>query len=152
MLGSTGSLISEGVIEGYEFRTLMINGFHVHDITVIGPISLSTRIPLYLETLRDALPPYYFCIVDNIAGFENTISYDDIRQLDRILIDHGIRKFFGATITKDMGYAKIVKLAQANMDEIGLEGMVIEAPDRAAAEAFIFEKLQQAAAERDGTA
>jgi len=142
-LGAT--LVSEGAVEGYEFSTLKYKGFRVHDIKVVGPIDLKTRIPLYHETLRHSVPPYFFCIVDNAAGFDNDFTYNDIQVLDRILTDHGITRFYGATITMDDGYTKLVKLAQTNMDGIGMAGEVIEVMNRASAEAFISQKIDAAA-------
>lgn len=139
-----GKLIFRGAVDSYEFSTFDLAGLRLHDIRIVGPINLETRLPLYRETLRHAIPPDYFCIVDNSAGFENDISYDDIQVLDRYLIDHGIRRFFGATITKDGGYGKIVKLAQANMDQIGLDGAVIKVRTRREAETFITERIEQA--------
>lgn len=123
-------------------------GFRVHDVVITGPINLTTRIPLYHETLRLAVAPHFFCIVDNSAGFENNITYDDIQLLDGILWEHGIRTFYGATITKDAGYSKIVKLAQANMEHVGLDGALIEVRRRTAAENFIRDRIAEEAARR----
>lgn len=149
MIRSMGSAVAQGSSKSYDFSTFEIDGFRVHDITVTGPINLSTRTPLYVETLKFSVPPHYFCIVDNTQGFENNFTYDDIMQLDRLLFDHGIRFFFGATITRDSGYNKMVKLAQENMGEIGMGGTVIEVPDRASAETFIFSKIDEVATARD---
>ncbi len=150
MIDSGATVVFNGAVESYKFTTFRVNGFYLHDIEVVGPIDLRVRVPLYHETLRHSLPPYYFCIIDNSAAHENTVSFADIKVLDQILIDYGIEYYFGAIITKDLGYPNIIKLAQENLDSIGIRSELLQVLDRAAAEAFILEKIGVAAAVRDG--
>jgi len=150
MMDGEAEVVFRGTVESYTFATHRVNGFHLHEIAVVGPIDRRVRIPLYHETLRHSLPPYYFCIIDNSAGHENTVTFDDIRLLDNILLDHGIEYYYGAVITKDQGYPNIIKLAQENLDSVGIRAELVQVEDRAAAEAFINEKLAEAAALRDG--
>jgi len=150
MIDGEAEVVFRGAVESYTFATYRVNGFHLHEIEVVGPIDLRVRIPLYHETLRHSLPPYYFCIIDNSAGHENTVTFDDIRVLDNILIEYGIEYYYGAVITRDLGYPNIIKLAQENLDSVGIESQLVQVQDRLAAEAFINEKLAEAAALRDG--
>ena len=91
-------------------------------------------------------PPYYFCIIDNLAGHENTVTFSDLIQLDQILSDGGIRYYYGASITRDTGYRGIVSLAQENLDSLGIRNELVQVYDRQTAEAFIREKIAEAAA------
>lgn len=144
-----GTLVTQGTVESYEYRIFRLAGFCFNDTRVSGPINLQTRLQLYRETLPHVVGGRYFGLLDNSEGFENDFSLDAIRQLDRLLIDRGVRTYFGATVTKDKGYSKIVKLAQTNMETIGLDGAVIKVPDRATALQFICDRINEAAAERD---
>ena len=144
-----GILIEQGTVESYEYKVIELSGFRYNDTRVIGPINLETRLQLYGRTLPHVIAGRYFGVLDNTAGFENDFSYDAIKQVDRLLVDHGITHYCGATITKDVGYSKLVKLAQTNMETIGLNGDLIRVPNHEAALVFIMEKIAAAAAERD---
>lgn len=143
------NVVFQGAVESYTFTTVRVKGFHLHEIEVVGPIDLRVRIPLYHETLRHSLAPYYFCIIDNSAGHENSVTFDDIKRLDRILIDHGIEHYYGAVITKDQGYQNIIKLAQENLASVGIKSQLVQVKKRAAADVFIREKIDEAAALRE---
>lgn len=151
MLTDAGAtVVFNGAVRSYKFTTFRVKGFHLHDIKVVGPIDLKTRIPLYQETVRHSLPPHYFCIIDNLAGHENTVTFDDLKELDQILVDGGIKYYYGASITKDQGYSSIVKLAQENLDSLGVQSELVQVQDRAAAEAFIARKIDEVAGAHDG--
>lgn len=152
MIDGRPTVVFKGALESYTFTTFRVKGFHLHEIEVVGPIDLRVRIPLYHETLRHSLPPNYFCIIDNLAGHENTVTFKDIRLLDEILVDHDIKYYYGAVITNDRGYPNIIKLAQENLDSVGIKSELVQVPTRAAAEAFINEKIAEAAALRDRNA
>jgi|GEM_PF-1789909 len=141
-----GVLVTQGTVESYAYGIYERSGFRFSYTRVVGPIDLQTRIQLYRAILPHTIAPNYFGILDNSAGYENDFSLDAIKLLDGMLVDHGIRTYFGATITKDQGYSKIVKLAQTNMDTVGLDGALIRVRDRAAALDFIHEKIAEAAA------
>lgn len=143
-----GTLIEQGTVESYEYKVIELNGFRYNDTKVIGPINLETRLHLYGRTLPYVVAGRYFGILDNTDGFENDFSYDAIKQVDRFLVDHGITHYCGATITKDVGYSKLVKLAQTNMETIGLNGSLVRVPSHAMAVAFIQEKIAEAASPR----
>lgn len=135
------SLVAEGSVESYAFRIFERAGFRFSYTQVVGPINLNTRVQLYRQTLPFVVAGTYFGILDNSEGFENDFCLEAIQFLDTILINRGVRKYFGATITSDGGYSKIVKLAQTNMETVGLEGAVITVPNSAAALDFILGKI-----------
>ncbi len=141
-----GTLVTQGSDESYEYGIYERLGFRFSYTRVTGPINLDTRIQLYRAILPHAIAPAYFGVLDNSAGFENDFSLSAIKLLDGMLLDRGIRVYFGATITKDRGYSKIVKLAQTNMETVGLDGALIRVGDRASALDFIHGKIAEAAA------
>lgn len=149
MIDSNTPVIHRGAMKSYRYTTYLVNGFHFHDIEVVGPIDLETRIPLYRATARHSLPPHYFCIIDNSAGHENIVTLDDLKQLDEILSNAGIRFYYGASITIDPGYHGIVNLAHENLQSLGIKNELIQTYNRGAAEAFIKAKIDAAAAARD---
>lgn len=144
-----GKLVVAGSVESYEFRIYERSGFRFNDTKVVGPITLRTRLALYRETLPYVVTGNYFGMLDNSEGFENDFPYEAIRQLDEFLIGSGLKTYYGATVTKDGGYSKIIKLAQTNMETIGLDGLVVKVPDRVAAQNFIFSKIDEFAAARE---
>lgn len=146
MIVSEADIVFRGAVESYTFTTVRVKGYHLHDIEVVGPIDLRRRVPLYHETVRHSLPPHYFCIIDNLAGHENTVTFDNIRQLDQILKAGGIEYYYGASVTKDQGYSSIVKLAQEHLESIGITSELVQVQDRAAAEAFILKKIDEVTA------
>ncbi|RVU39006.1 hypothetical protein EOI86_07040 [Hwanghaeella grinnelliae] len=149
MIGSGANVVFNGAVESYTFTTFRVKGFHLHEIKVVGPIDLRVRIPLYHETLRHSLPPHYFCIIDNSAGHENTVTFEDIRLLDNILLEGGIEFYYGAIISKDQGYPNIIKLAEENLYTVGIKNELLQVEDRPSAEAFINQKIAEVAALRD---
>lgn len=144
-----GTLIEQGTVASYEYNVIELSGFRYNDTKVIGPINLETRFQLYARTLPHVVAGRYFGILDNRAGFENDFSYDAIKQVDRLLVDNGITHYYGATITKDVGYSKLVKLAQTNMESMGLHGDLIRVPSHAMAVTFMLEKIAEAGSELD---
>lgn len=143
-----GTLVEQGAVESYEYKVIELSGFRFNDTKVIGPINLGTRVQLYGKTLPYVVAGNYFGILDNTAGYENDFSYDAIKQVDRLLVDHGVKRYCGATITKDVGYSKLVKLAQTNMETVGMDGVLVRVPSHDAALTFILDKIAEAAAAR----
>ena len=82
------------------------------------------------------------CILDNRENHPNTFSLNDIKILDNIVIAAGVKTFYGATITFDKMYEKIVKLANLNINFTGLNGEVMTTDDPVKAEQYIFAKMK----------
>ncbi|RVU39007.1 hypothetical protein EOI86_07045 [Hwanghaeella grinnelliae] len=144
-----GTLIEQGTVTSYEYKIIELSGFRYNDTKVIGPINLETRLQLYSRTLPHMVSGQYFGILDNTAGFENDFSFDAIKQVDHLLLDQGVTHYCGATITNDVGYSKLIKLAQTYMETIGLNGALIRVPNYEDAKAFVLEKIAAAATARD---
>lgn len=136
-----GELIEAGSTPGFEFASYRHGAQVLHRIKVVDSISLKERIPLYYMTLALTPADTYFCILDNSGRHHNSISFEDIRFLDQLLLDAGIATFYGATITLDAGYRDIVELANANVENIGLQGKLMTTHSPGEAEAFIIEML-----------
>ena len=83
-----------------------------------------------------------YCILDNRENHPNTFSLNDIKILDNIVIAAGVKTFYGATITFDKMYEKIVKLANLNINFTGLNGEVMTTDDPVKAEQYIFAKMK----------
>ncbi len=132
------------VIPSYEFVSVRVGSEVVHRIRVTGPINLERRLPLYAATLAVNPSSRYFCILDNREGFENDLTYADIKQLDQLLVDAGIECFYGVTVTSDKAYQQIVEIANVNVGVVGLGGELLSVTDMQVAEEFIADKLQQA--------
>lgn len=142
---STEEVTAEGtrVIPSYQFSSVRAGSEIVHRIRVTGPIDLERRLPLYAATLAANPSSRYFCILDNREGFENDLSFADIKQLDQLLVDAGIECVYGATVTSDKVYQQIVEIANVNVGVAGLRGELVSATDMQVAEQFIADKLRQ---------
>ncbi|WP_193171073.1 hypothetical protein [Nisaea nitritireducens] len=136
-----GELIETGSTPGFEFASYRHGPHVLHRIKVVGPIGLKERIPLYHKTLALTPDDTYFCILDNSERHNNSFSFEDIRFLDQMLLDAGIATFYGATITLDAGYRDIVELANANVENVGLNGKLMTTHSPEEAETFIMEML-----------
>ena len=137
-----GKVVASGRLPSYDYQSVEYAGEIVHRITVKGPIDLEHRLPLYQETLAINQTSNYFCILDNSDGHENTLSRSDMVLLDSILVEGGIKNFYGVTITTDPSYAGIVKLAGYSAEASRLNAEMLATPDPAEAERFILEKLE----------
>lgn len=137
-----GTVVASGSLPGFDYVCTRYGREIVHRITVTGQIDVETRLPLYQATLAVNETSNYFCILDNSAGYENSFTYPDIVLLDSLLIEAGIDHFYGATITTDPDYAKLVKLANDSAETTPMETELLAARDLAEAEAFIMEKLR----------
>jgi len=131
--------VHEATIPSYCFRSIIVGTSILHDIKVVGAISLAERLPLYRETVRISGPGRYFCILDNTENHENLLSFSDIRRLDNYLKVSGITESHGVTVTTDEAYAQLVSLAKTNMQLFGLDGSLYATPCRADAERFILD-------------
>jgi len=140
-----GTILASGKFPGFEFISIKFADEVVHKITVTDKIDLEKRLPLYRETLAINPSNKYFCILDNSDGHENVFSYPDIVILDNLLIEAGIKYFYGATITSDPAYQKLVKLATHNARMSKLEGDLLATADPAEAEKFITDKINSLA-------
>lgn len=141
MLDRPGVLIGDGSMAGFVFASYRHGPHVVHRISVVGPVGLKERIPLYRATLALTPADTYFCILDNSARYYNSLSFEDIKLLDTLLMDAGIATFYGATITLDAGYREIVELAKANVTNVGLNGKLMTTAIPEEAEAFIAEMI-----------
>ncbi len=131
------------IIPSYEFVSVPVGPEVVHRIRVTGPIDLARRLPLYDATLAVNPSSRYFCVLDNRGGFENNLTYADIKRLDEKLVEAGIACFYGATVTVDRGYQQIVDIANVNIGVAGLRGELLSTSDMETAEQFIADKLRQ---------
>ena len=136
-----GVVIAAESLPSFEFQSIRYAGEVVHKVKVTGMINLERRLPLYHRTLAANQSHNFFCILDNSGGHENTLSLQDMVLLDRILIEGGIRNFYGAIITKDPNYEGIVKLASYSAETSGMEVELLATGDPSEAERFILEKL-----------
>ncbi len=139
-----GELVESRSLPSYELSTYQHRDERLHRIRVTDAISLNERITLYINVLELNTTRTIFCILDNSAGHENNFSYQDIKFLDGMLIDYGITHFYGATITYDQNYPALVKVANANAAESGMQCDLIATSDPAVAETFILGKLESA--------
>lgn len=137
------TLIESGTLESYEYAAYRYDDRHLYRIRVTGPISLKQRLPLYRKILSINTNDTIFCVVDNSAGHENQFTFDDIRYLDDLLLEAGIRYFFGATVTQDAGYSSLVELANTNAKHIQLGGALIAAVSAEEAEDFILSRIRE---------
>jgi len=136
-----GTVVASGTLPSFIYESVKFGDSVLHRIEVTGPINLAVRIPLYKKTLETAHSSDYFCILDNRAGYENTFSYADMAELDTMLIQAGIRNFYGATVSTDPYYTALVKLAQSNMELSELGGELLATNDYEEAEEFIMARL-----------
>ena len=136
-----GIIVASGKLPSFDYFSLRIAGEIVHRITVTGTIDLERRLPLYHATLAINESANYFCILDNSGGHENVLSLPDIVLLDKVLIESGIEKFYGATITPDPNYSGIVKLANYSAEASNLTTDLLATQDPAEAERFIQARL-----------
>lgn len=135
-------IVTTGKLPSYEFVSIRYGSEIVHRITVTGPISMKRRLPLYDATLAVNTSSTYFCILDNSGGHENDFTYSDMMLIEQKFIDAGIDCCFGATITDDVAYPKIVELVNLSMSAMKIGGKVMATGDTAEAEQFIVEKLR----------
>lgn len=137
----TPVVIARRSMKSYELETYQIGEHRLHQVKVTGPITLSERITLYVEALALNESSDLFCIVDNSARHPNDLRYQDMKFLDEMLVNYGIRRFVGATITIDAGYEMLVRVAQMTAEESGLECYLLSTSDRQIAEEFVHSKL-----------
>lgn len=137
-----GTVVASGSLPSFDYISTKYGREIVHRVKITGPIDLEARLPLYHATLAVNETSSYFCILDNTAGHENNFGYSDIILLDNVLIEAGIDHFYGATVTTDRDYEKLVKLANDSAEVTPMETHLLATRDVAEAEAFVMEKLQ----------
>lgn len=135
--------IASGSVPSFDYETFRVGREFLHRVRITGPVTVAERIPLYRLTLDLTKSAAYFCILDNSGRHENTLTHADMQLLDRMVLDAGITEFYGATVTFDPTYPRIVKLAQLTTEIVGLTGELIATDDPAEAERFIFAKIDQ---------
>jgi len=151
MLPSQGrNIVATGTFPSLQFVSTQYGAEVVHRITATGPITLKHRLPVYEATLAATPSSNYCCILDNGAGHENDLSFSDLQVLARILVDASIACYYGATITDDVAYPRIVDLASVYMSTTNIRGEILSTADPQAAERFIVEKLRLMAATTGG--
>ncbi|WP_020592425.1 hypothetical protein [Kiloniella laminariae] len=126
------------------FETFECAGEFLHRIEMTGNMGRVERIPLYQQTLALNKSKNYFCILDNRRGYENTLTLDDMRYFDDMLVEAGIELFYGATVTLDDEYKKITTLANVNVEVSELAGELFATSSYQEAEDFIFAHMQKA--------
>lgn len=137
-------IVASGSLPSYDFVSTRHRGEVVHVMTATGPLDLARRIDVYRATLSANPTSSYFCILDNSAGFENDFSISDIRFLDRMLLEAGIRIVHGVTVTRDAGYPKLLELLRHVMPTEGLVADVHLATSLAEAEHLLAEMVDRA--------
>jgi len=137
-----GVVVASGRLPSYVYVSTKYGSEILHRIKVTGRIDLEKRLPLYRATLAINETSNYFCILDNRDRHENAFSYADIQELDQVLIDAGIDHFYGATISNDPDYPKLVKLANDSASTTPMETELMATADPAEAEAFVMGKLR----------
>lgn len=142
------AIIGSGTISNFEYITYEIGYERLHQIQIIGKVGRCERIGLYNELLSLNKSNSFFCILDNRGNFENILSFDDIKYLDSILIDAGIKYFYGATVTNDTAYPLVVKMAEGNAVLNDLDGEIIATDSISEAEEFIADKITMAGSHR----
>ena len=133
--------IARRSMKSYELETCQIGEQRLHQVTVTGPITLSERITLYVEALALNETSDLFCIVDNSAGYADDLRYQDMKFLDEMVANYGIRRFVGATITSDAEHAMVVQVARKTAEESGLECHLLSTGERQIAEEFVRGRL-----------
>ncbi|MEQ8354018.1 MAG: hypothetical protein RH942_00660 [Kiloniellaceae bacterium] len=144
-LAMDGAVVASGTLPSYAYVSVKYAEEVIHRIRVTGAIDLERRLPLYRETLANNPSSNYFCVLDNSEGYENDFSYPDMAVLDRLLVEAGIKHFYGVTVTKDPGYRNLVKLASDHAKLLNLEGDLFATDDLAEAERFIMESIDRLA-------
>ncbi|MCZ4279135.1 hypothetical protein O4H49_00005 [Kiloniella laminariae] len=135
-------LVEKKILSSCVFETFECNGEFLHRVELTGNTGRQERIPLYQETLALNKSKNYFCILDNRRGFENTLTLDDIRYFDDMLVCAGIECFYGATVTLDNEYKKITTLANFNVEVSKLTGELLATSSYQEAEDFIFSQMK----------
>ena len=113
--------VGSGEARNFEFTTWLCSGNYFHYTKITGPVGLRDRIELYKLILGLNASDSCYCILDNSGDHENSLSFDDMNVLDKMLVDAGIKKFFGVTVTIDFAYKTLVKLARTNATLHGLD-------------------------------
>jgi hypothetical protein len=141
--------IASGSVPGCEYETYRHGQEFLHRVKITGPVTVTERIPLYRLTLDQTDSTAYFCILDNSGRYDNSLTHADMQLLDRMAINAGISHFYGATVTFDPTYPRIVKLARLNAEIAGLTGELLATGDPTEAEHFILTKIEQYRTQRD---
>ncbi|WP_373087543.1 hypothetical protein [Sneathiella sp.] len=137
--------ISSGSFVNIEYETKESNGQYLHLIKILGPVGRAERMPVYNETLKLNLSADYFCIVDNSNGYESVLTFEDMLFFGDILVKAGIKRFFSAVVTNDVGHVTIGKLTRAIAKTKNIYTETYSASSYPNAEKFIMEKLAEAA-------
>lgn len=140
-------IVASGEMDSYRFRTEREGRDVLHRIVVTGPINRQRRIPLYEATLKATPSSRFFCILDNRAGFENSFALEEMQFFTSMVLKAGITEIYGATITLDQEYPKIVELANIVLAMSPLRGEMLSTGSEKEAEAFIRNRM---VATRDG--
>ncbi len=136
--------MASGSLPSYDFVSCRHRGEVVHIMTATGPLNLARRIDVYRATLSANPTSDYFCILDNSGGFENDFNISDIRFLDQMLLEAGVRTVHGVTVTRDAGYPKLLELLRQVMPSQGLVADVRLASSLAEAEHLLAEMVDLA--------
>ncbi|MCF8466699.1 MAG: hypothetical protein K9G33_04800 [Sneathiella sp.] len=135
--------VSSGSFENIRYETKESGGEYLHIVTMLGPMGLQDRIPVFRETLNATQSENYFVIADNRKGYENILSVEDMSVLGDMLYDAGIRRFYNAVVTNDAAYGNITRLvhAVATTKKIETESIATSSFDEA--EKFIFDGMKK---------
>lgn len=136
------TVVASGSMTGFTFESIKYGEEVLHWVKVVGPIDLAKRLPLYRATLEINPSSHYYCILDNTDGHDNNFTFSDMKMLDDMLVEAGIEKFYGATVSSDRAYSGLVKLANTSVEMSKLGGELLATDSVEEAEHFIFSKLQ----------
>jgi hypothetical protein len=142
MLDSMQTIYS-GDVSNFHLVTKRYGNEILHLLEIIGPVGFEERNLVYQKTLELNQTDKYFCVLSNLDRHANNLSFHDITVLDRLLEDGGIKLFYGATVSVDVGYSSVVKLANVNMEQTGLDGECISTGEMESAEEFIIDRLNE---------
>lgn len=115
----------------------------LHIFKTLGPLTREIRYPVYQETLKTHHSENYFYIVDNRAGHEISLSFDDMSYFNGMFYDTGIRYIRGAVVTNDAGYGILVSMAIATAKAKGFPVELISTADYDEAADYVLSKIAE---------
>lgn len=133
--------VSAGKIGNIRYETLEYGGEHINFMTALGPVSREHRVQLYRKFLKTNPSSTFYAVLDNRAGYEDKISYDDMHYLADMLLRVGIKRMVSVAVTKESAYQNIVKLSQAVADMKNVDMQATSTHCLKEAKTFVFSKI-----------
>ncbi|MCC3305491.1 hypothetical protein [Sneathiella sp. HT1-7] len=134
--------ISSGTIANIRYETLEYGGEHINFMTALGPVTREHRVLVYRKLLNTNPSSTFFAILDNRAGYEDKISYDDMHFLADTLLRVGIRRMVCVAVTKEPAYQNIVNLSRAVADMKNFDMQATSTQCLKEAKTFVFSRIQ----------